>query len=117
MRPDRIIVGIDDAEVDRDTAALYAPFNRNRDRLTVMDIRSAEFTKYAANCMLAVRISFMNEMANLADRLGVDIEHVRHGIGSDPRIGPHFLYAGVGFGGSCFPKDVRALVHTAEQAR
>jgi UDPglucose 6-dehydrogenase len=94
---------------------LYAPFNRNRDRMIVMDIRSAEFTKYAANCMLAVRISFMNEMANLADRLGVDIEHVRHGIGSDPRIGPHFLYAGAGFGGSCFPKDLRALVRTAAQ--
>ena len=93
---------------------LYAPFNRNRDRLIVMDIRSAEFTKYTANCMLAVRISFMNEMANLADRLG-DIEHVRRGIGSDPRIGPHFLYAGAGFGGSCFPKDLRALAHTAAE--
>lgn len=113
MKPDRIIVGVDDAQSAETIRQLYAPFNRNRDRLLVMDIRSAEFTKYAANCMLAVRISFMNEMANLADQLGVDIEHVRHGIGSDPRIGPHFLYAGAGFGGSCFPKDLRALVHTA----
>ncbi|MFN3566854.1 MAG: UDP-glucose dehydrogenase family protein, partial [Burkholderiaceae bacterium] len=93
MRPDRIIVGVDDSHAADALRALYAPFNRNRDRLQVMDVRSAEFTKYAANAMLAVRISFMNEMANLADRLGVDIEHVRHGIGSDPRIGPHFLYA------------------------
>ena len=116
MKPDRIIVGVDDAGAAETLRALYAPFNRNRDRLLVMDVRSAEFTKYAANAMLAVRISFMNEMANLADRLGVDIEHVRHGIGSDPRIGPHFLYAGVGFGGSCFPKDVKALVHMAEGA-
>jgi len=115
MKPDRIIVGVDDAQSAEMMRQLYAPFNRNRDRLIVMDIRSAEFTKYAANCMLAVRISFMNEMANLADRLGVDIEHVRHGIGSDPRIGPHFLYAGAGFGGSCFPKDLRALVHTAAE--
>jgi UDPglucose 6-dehydrogenase len=114
MKPDRIIVGTDDPQSTETLRALYAPFNRNRDRLLVMDVRSAEFTKYAANAMLAVRISFMNEMANLADRLGVDIEQVRHGIGSDPRIGPHFLYAGVGYGGSCFPKDVRALVHTAE---
>ncbi len=113
MKPDRIIVGVDDPQSAETMRQLYAPFNRNRDRLIVMDIRSAEFTKYAANCMLAVRISFMNEMANLADRLGVDIEHVRHGIGSDPRIGPHFLYAGAGFGGSCFPKDLRALRHTA----
>jgi UDPglucose 6-dehydrogenase len=115
MRPDRIVVGVDDD--DHASAAtlraLYLPFNRNRDRLVVMDVRSAEFTKYAANAMLAVRISFMNELANLADRLGVDIEQVRHGIGSDPRIGPHFLYAGVGYGGSCFPKDVQALLHTA----
>ncbi len=115
MKPDRIIVGVDDAQSSEVMRQLYAPFNRNRDRLIVMDIRSAEFTKYAANCMLAVRISFMNEMANLADRLGVDIEHVRHGIGSDPRIGPHFLYAGAGFGGSCFPKDLRALAHTAAE--
>jgi len=114
MKPDRIIVGVDDPKSAEMMRQLYAPFNRNRDRLVVMDVRSAEFTKYAANCMLAVRISFMNEMANLADRLGVDIEQVRHGIGSDPRIGPHFLYAGAGFGGSCFPKDLRALIHTAE---
>ena len=113
MKPDRIIVGVDDLQSAEAMRQLYAPFNRNRDRLIAMDIRSAEFTKYAANCMLAVRISFMNEMANLADRLGVDIEQVRHGIGSDPRIGPHFLYAGAGFGGSCFPKDLRALAHTA----
>ena len=117
MKPDRIIVGVDDAQSAETMRQLYAPFNRNRDRLIVMDIRSAEFTKYAANCMLAVRISFMNEMANLADRLGVDIEHVRRGIGSDPRIGPHFLYAGAGFGGSCFPKDLRALAHTAAEHR
>ena len=115
MKPDRVIIGVDDAKSAETLRQLYAPFNRNRDRLIVMDIRSAEFTKYAANCMLAVRISFMNEMANLADRLGVDIEQVRHGIGSDPRIGPHFLYAGAGFGGSCFPKDLRALVHTAAE--
>ena len=113
MKPDRIIVGVDDSHSAEIMRQLYAPFNRNRDRLIVMDIRSAEFTKYAANCMLAVRISFMNEMANLADRLGADIEQVRHGIGSDPRIGPHFLYAGAGFGGSCFPKDLQALTHTA----
>lgn len=115
MRPDRIIVGVDDPKAAETMRELYAPFNRNRDRLQVMDVRSAEFTKYAANAMLAVRISFMNEMANMADQLGVDIEHVRRGIGSDPRIGPHFLYAGAGFGGSCFPKDLRALIHTAEQ--
>ena len=98
MKPDRIIVGVHDHD-HRSTEALremYAPFNRNRDRLVVMDVRSAEFTKYAANCMLAVRISFMNELANLAETLGVDIEHVRQGIGSDPRIGPQFLYAGGG---------------------
>jgi UDPglucose 6-dehydrogenase len=117
MKPDRIIVGVDDARSTEQMRQLYAPFNRNRDRLVVMDVRSAEFTKYAANCMLAVRISFMNEMANLADRLGVDIEQVRHGIGSDPRIAPHFLYAGVGFGGSCFPKDLRAMIHTAGQTQ
>ena len=116
MKPDRIVAGVDDERSAQTMRALYAPFNRNRDRLVLMDVRSAEFTKYAANCMLAVRISFMNEMANLADRLGVDIEAVRHGIGSDPRIGPHFLYAGAGFGGSCFPKDLRAMIHTAREA-
>ena len=118
MRPDRIVVGIAPADANsRETfRELYAPFNRNHDRLFFMDVRSAEFTKYAANCMLAVRISFMNELANLADRLGVDIEQVRRGVGADPRIGPHFLYAGAGFGGSCFPKDLRALIHTSEEA-
>jgi len=114
MKPDRIVIGVDDPQSSETLRQLYAPFNRNRDRLVVMDVRSAEFTKYAANCMLAVRISFMNEMANLADGLGVDIEQVRHGIGADPRIGPHFLYAGVGFGGSCFPKDLRALARTGD---
>jgi len=115
MRPDRIIIGADDSASIETMRQLYAPFNRNRDRLIVMDVRSAEFTKYAANCMLAVRISFMNELANLAEKLNVDIEHVRQGIGSDPRIGPQFLYAGAGFGGSCFPKDLRALIHTAQE--
>ena len=117
MKPDRIVVGADDAVSIETLRQLYAPFNRNRDRLIVMDVRSAEFTKYAANCMLAVRISYMNELANLAERLGVDIEHVRQGIGSDPRIGPQFLYAGAGFGGSCFPKDLRALIHTADEQK
>jgi UDPglucose 6-dehydrogenase len=116
MKPDRIVVGIDDPHAGETLRQLYGPFNRNRDRLVVMDIRSAEFTKYAANCMLAIRISFMNEMANLAERVGADIEQVRHGIGSDPRIGPSFLYAGVGFGGSCFPKDLRAMIRTAHDA-
>jgi UDPglucose 6-dehydrogenase len=117
MRPDRIVVGADeDDETSRETLRrIYSPFNRNHDRMLFMDVRAAEFTKYAANCMLAVRISFMNELANLADRLGVDIEHVRRGVGSDPRIGPQFLYAGAGFGGSCFPKDLRALIHTAHE--
>jgi UDPglucose 6-dehydrogenase len=116
MKPDRIIFGVDsddDADLLR---RLYVPFNRSRDRVLVMEPRAAEFTKYAANCMLAVRISFMNELANVAERLGVDIEQVRHGIGSDNRIGPHFLYPGVGFGGSCFPKDLRAMVHMAREA-
>lgn len=115
MRPDRIVVGADDEEAVRLMRALYAPFQRNHERLIVMDVRSAELTKYAANAMLATRISFMNEMANLADKLGADIEMVRQGIGSDPRIGYHFLYPGCGYGGSCFPKDVQALQRTARQ--
>ncbi|MDD4913915.1 MAG: UDP-glucose/GDP-mannose dehydrogenase family protein [Methylococcales bacterium] len=113
MKPDRIIIGTDShrsAELLRD---LYAPFNRNRERVINMDIRSAELTKYAANAMLATKISFMNELANLAERLGADIEHVRHGIGSDTRIGYSFIYPGCGYGGSCFPKDVKALERTA----
>jgi len=116
MRPDRIVLGIDhDASAALDTMKqLYAPFNRNHDRIIVMDVRSAEFTKYTANAMLATRISFMNELALLAEKTGVDIEAVRRGIGSDPRIGYHFLYAGCGYGGSCFPKDVQALIRTAD---
>lgn len=113
MKPDRIIVGCDNESVVAQMRTLYAPFQRNRDRLIVMDVRSAELTKYAANAMLATRISFMNEMANLAEKLGADIEQVRKGIGSDPRIGYDFLYAGAGYGGSCFPKDVDALIKTA----
>jgi UDPglucose 6-dehydrogenase len=116
MRPDRIVIGTDNAQAARTMRELYAPFQRNHDRLLTMDVRSAEFTKYAANAMLATRISFMNELANLADRLDVDIEMVRQGIGSDPRIGYDFLYAGSGYGGSCFPKDVKALLRTAAQA-
>jgi UDPglucose 6-dehydrogenase len=115
MRPDRIVIGADDERAIALMRAVYAPFQRNRERLLVMDVRSAELTKYAANAMLATRISFMNEMANLADALGADIEHVRQGIGSDPRIGYHFLYPGAGYGGSCFPKDVKALQHTSAQ--
>ncbi|WP_019918168.1 UDP-glucose dehydrogenase family protein [Methyloversatilis discipulorum] len=115
MRPDRIVVGADDERAIHLMRALYAPFQRNRDKLVVMDVRSAELTKYAANAMLATRISFMNELALLADRMGADIEMVRQGIGSDPRIGYHFLYAGCGYGGSCFPKDVKALIRTARE--
>lgn len=115
MRPDRIVIGSDDQTAVPAMRELYAPFNRNHDKLLVTDVRSAELIKYAANAMLATRISFMNEIADLADELGADIEAVRHGIGADPRIGPHFLYAGMGYGGSCFPKDVKALIHTAEQ--
>ncbi|MEK6424717.1 MAG: UDP-glucose/GDP-mannose dehydrogenase family protein [Burkholderia gladioli] len=118
MRPDRIVIGVDDDEVGNvareKMKKLYAPFNRNHERTIYMDVRSAEFTKYAANAMLATRISFMNEMSNLAERVGADIEAVRRGIGSDPRIGYHFLYAGAGYGGSCFPKDVEALIRTAD---
>jgi UDPglucose 6-dehydrogenase len=114
MRPDRIVVGCEDEQAALNMRALYAPIQRHHDRLIVMDIRSAELTKYAANAMLATRISFMNELANLAEKLGADIEAVRKGIGSDPRIGYDFLYAGAGYGGSCFPKDVQALVRTAQ---
>ncbi|MFT4171647.1 MAG: UDP-glucose/GDP-mannose dehydrogenase family protein [Rhodocyclaceae bacterium] len=116
MRPDRIIVGAEDEQAIHLMRALYAPFQRNHERVIVMDVRSAELTKYAANAMLATRISFMNEMALLAERLGADIEQVRQGIGSDPRIGYHFLYAGCGYGGSCFPKDVQALIRAANEA-
>jgi UDPglucose 6-dehydrogenase len=115
MRPDRIVVGASDERAIGLMRQLYAPFQRNHDKLVLMDVRSAELTKYAANAMLATRISFMNELANLAEVLGADIELVRSGIGSDPRIGSHFLYAGCGYGGSCFPKDVKALVKTAGQ--
>ena len=111
MRPDRIIVGAEDERAILLMRALYTPFMRNHDRLQLMDLRSAEFTKYAANAMLATRISFMNELALLAEKVGADIEQVRKGIGSDPRIGTHFLYPGTGYGGSCFPKDVKALIH------
>ena len=115
MRPDRIVVGLDNDKAAEIIRALYAPFNRNHDRLVVMDIKSAELTKYAANALLATRISFMNELALLAEKMGADIESVRQGIGSDPRIGYHFLYSGCGYGGSCFPKDVQALQHTARE--
>jgi len=115
MRPDRIVVGAEDDQAIHMMRALYAPFQRNHERLIVMDLRSAELTKYAANAMLATRISFMNELANLAEKLGADIEMVRQGIGSDPRIGYHFLYPGCGYGGSCFPKDVQALQRTARE--
>ena len=115
MRPDRIIIGCDSERALEQLRALYAPFNRNHDRIVVMDLRSAELTKYAANAMLATRISFMNEMAALAEELGADIEAVRQGMGADPRIGYHFLYPGCGYGGSCFPKDIQSLLHTARR--
>ena len=113
MRPDRIVIGTSSASAERQLRELYAPFNRNHDRIVLMDVKSAELTKYAANAMLATKISFINEIAGLAERLGADIEAVRRGIGSDPRIGYHFIYPGAGYGGSCFPKDVKALIHTA----
>jgi UDPglucose 6-dehydrogenase len=116
MRPDRVVLGADDERAILLMRALYSPFLRNRDRMQVIDIRSAEFAKYAANAMLATRISFMNELSRLAERIGADIEMVRHAIGTDPRIGSHFLYAGAGYGGSCFPKDVKALSKTAAAA-
>jgi UDPglucose 6-dehydrogenase len=115
MKPDRIVIGADDPRAIAAMRDVYAPFQRSHERMLVMDVRSAELTKYAANAMLATRISFMNEIANLADRLGADVESVRQGIGADPRIGYHFLYPGVGYGGSCFPKDVKALQYTARQ--
>lgn len=115
MRPDRIIIGTYNERPAEVVRELYEPFNRNHDKMIFMDVRSAELTKYAANCMLATKISFMNEMANLAELLGADIEAVRKGIGSDPRIGYHFIYPGCGYGGSCFPKDVQALIRTSEQ--
>ena len=115
MRPDRIVIGTSSKFAEDIMREVYAPFNRNHEKIIVMDVRSSELTKYAANCMLATKISFMNEMANIAERVGADIENVRKGIGSDPRIGYHFIYAGCGYGGSCFPKDVQALAQTAQQ--
>ena len=115
MKPDRIVIGTEDETIKDTFRELYGPFNRNHERIIFMDVRSAELTKYAANCMLATKISFMNEVAMLAEKLDADIEHVRKGIGSDPRIGYHFIYPGCGYGGSCFPKDVQALKRTAEE--
>ncbi|WP_045727593.1 UDP-glucose/GDP-mannose dehydrogenase family protein [Xanthomonas sp. GPE 39] len=115
MRPDRIVIGSSKSTSASRLRRLYAPFNRNHDRIVEMDVRSAELTKYAANAMLATKISFMNEIANIAERVGADVERVRQGIGSDPRIGWHFIYPGAGYGGSCFPKDVQALARTAQQ--
>ena len=115
MRPDRIVIGASSTDAVDKLKRLYAPFNRSHDRIVTMDVRAAELTKYAANAMLATKISFMNEIANIAEKVGADIEMVRQGIGSDPRIGWHFIYPGAGYGGSCFPKDVQALAHTAQQ--
>jgi len=115
MRPDRIVIGADNPEAVETLRRLYAPFNRNHERVVAMDVRSAELTKYAANAMLATKISFMNEIANIAEKVGADVEMVRKGIGSDPRIGWHFIYPGAGYGGSCFPKDVQALARTSQQ--
>ncbi|MGV8943243.1 UDP-glucose dehydrogenase family protein [Thermomonas sp.] len=115
MRPDRIVIGANSADAIEQLKRLYAPFNRNHDRIVTMDVRSAELTKYAANAMLATKISFMNEIAGIAEQVGADVEQVRKGIGSDPRIGWHFIYPGAGYGGSCFPKDVQALAKTAQQ--
>ena len=115
MRPDRIIVGTDNEKVTERMRSFYAPFNRIRDKLIIMDVRSAEMAKYVANSMLATKISFMNEMSNIAEKVGANIESIRYGIGSDPRIGTHFIYAGPGYGGSCFPKDVNALIKTSEE--
>jgi UDPglucose 6-dehydrogenase len=114
MKPDRIVIGTDSERAEKQLRELYAPFNRNHDRMIFMDVRSAELTIYAANAMLATKISFINEMANLAEKLGADIEQVRNGIGADPRIGYHFIYPGCGYGGSCFPKDVKALINIAK---
>lgn len=115
MQPDRIVCGVEDSQGEKLLREMYAPFNRNHEKMIFMDVRSSELTKYSANAMLATRISLMNELANIAERVGADIEQVRKGIGSDPRIGYSFIYAGPGYGGSCFPKDVRALAHTAKQ--
>jgi UDPglucose 6-dehydrogenase len=116
MRPDRIIIGVNSEASEKKLRALYGPFNRNHEKILAMDVKSSELTKYAANAMLATKISLMNEIANIAESVGADVEHVRRGIGSDPRIGYAFIYPGPGYGGSCFPKDVRALAHTAQRA-
>lgn len=117
MRPDRIVVGCTSERAREIMRELYAPFNRSRERVLFMGVREAEMTKYAANAMLATKISFVNEIANLCERLGVDVESVRYGIGSDTRIGPAFIYPGCGYGGSCFPKDVKALIHMATETQ